>query len=71
MLRRTRVQSVACFGILVAIYAYHVESKLKDLFYEPAYSGMFGGNCGTVSALVCPARLACSVRAARPAGFQE
>ena len=71
MLHRTKVQSVACFGILVAIYAYHVESKLEDPFYEPACSGMFGGNCGTVSALVCPARLACSVPAVRPQVFKS
>ena len=45
------VQCVAIFGVLVACYAWHVETKLVDPNYLPACSGVFGGNCGTVSSL--------------------
>eukprot|EP01050_Picozoa_sp_SAG11_P002967 SAG11_NODE_158_length_14064_cov_6.063860_5_plen_233_part_00 len=48
MMRRTKVQLAAVFGIAVACYAWHVETSLVDPFYEPACSGVFGGNCGTV-----------------------
>eukprot|EP01051_Picozoa_sp_SAG22_P000675 SAG22_NODE_20_length_32168_cov_40.859241_5_plen_93_part_00 len=44
------IQLVALFGVAVACYAWHVETKLVDPMYEPACSGVFGGNCGTVGA---------------------
>ena len=46
MTRRLKVQLVALFGICVAAYAWNVENQLDDPFYEPACSGIFGGNCG-------------------------
>lgn len=48
MTRRLKVQLVALFGICVAAYAWNVENQLDDPFYEPACSGIFGGNCGKV-----------------------
>ena len=48
MKRKLKIQLVALFGICTAFYAYNVESQLDDPFYEPACSGVFGGNCGKV-----------------------
>eukprot|EP00928_Gymnodinium_smaydae_P089031 TRINITY_DN73039_c0_g1_i1.p2 TRINITY_DN73039_c0_g1~~TRINITY_DN73039_c0_g1_i1.p2 ORF type:complete len:196 (-),score=39.96 TRINITY_DN73039_c0_g1_i1:247-753(-) len=49
MTRRRIVQMVAIFGILVSAYAFYVESKLDDPFYEPTCSSSWtGGNCATV-----------------------
>ena len=46
--RRLKVQLVTLLGLCTAFYALNVESQLDDPFYEPACSGVFGGNCGKV-----------------------
>lgn len=51
--RRAKVQCTAAFGLVVAMYAYYVENKLEDPFYEPACNGsIFGGSCATVRSWV-------------------
>lgn len=49
MKRRKKVQLVALCGILISAYAFYVENKMDDPFYQPSCSSSWtGGNCVTV-----------------------
>lgn len=49
MARRNAVRLTALVGLMAALYALYVESKLDDPFYEPACnSAWLGGSCSTV-----------------------
>mmetsp|Transcript_17166 Transcript_17166/g.32361 ORF Transcript_17166/g.32361 Transcript_17166/m.32361 type:complete len:164 (+) Transcript_17166:123-614(+) len=49
MKRRKKVQLLSLCGVIISAYAFYVESKMDDPFYQPSCSSSWtGGNCVTV-----------------------